>query len=252
MPRSARMKSSTGIYHIILRGINKQRIFEDAEDNQRFLEIIRIYQQTSEYLLYAYCLMNNHVHLLLKEGKEDLGMAFRRIGASYVYWYNWKYSRRGHLFQDRYKSEAVETDEYFLTVLRYIHQNPIKAGITKEIQAYPWSSYREYIDKPAICTTQFAMSLFSEDPAAALNLLRKFHQKINNDSCLEYDYGTRLNDVEAVELIQKIIGVENAKQIQLFEKQKRNEALRELKKRNLSIRQIERLTGISFGIIRNL
>lgn len=137
MPRSARNKSSTGIYHIILRGINKQRIFEDNEDNRKFLETIKTHQETSEYQIYAYCLMSNHVHLLMKEGNENLGMAFRRIGASYVYWYNWKYNRRGHLFQDRYRSEAVETDEYFLTVLRYIHQNPIKAGITKEIHSYP-------------------------------------------------------------------------------------------------------------------
>jgi len=86
--------------------------------------------------------MSTHIHLLMKEVRESLGIAFRRIGASYVYWYNWKYSRRGHLFQDRYKSGAVETDGYFLTVLRYIHQNPRKARIAKEIQAYPWSSYR--------------------------------------------------------------------------------------------------------------
>ncbi len=102
-----------------------------------------------------------------------------------------------------------------------------------------------------MCFQRSQMAL-SEDPVAALNLLKKFHQKINNDQCIEYDYGTRLNDVEAVELIQKIIRVESPKQIQAFEIGKRNEALRELKKRNLSIRQIERLTGISFGVIRNL
>ena len=113
MPRSARNKSSTGIYHVILRGINKKRIFEDNEDKLRFLETIRISQEASKYQVYAYCLMSNHVHLLMKEGNENLGMAFRRIGASYVYWCNWKYNRQGHLFQDRYKSEAVDTDEYF-------------------------------------------------------------------------------------------------------------------------------------------
>ena len=74
--------------------------------------------------------MSNHIHLLLKEGEEDLGTLFKRIGASYVYWYNWKYNRTGHLFQDHFKSEPVEDDTYLLTVLRYIHQNPLKAGIT--------------------------------------------------------------------------------------------------------------------------
>ena len=159
MPRRAREKSSSGIYHVVLRGINKQRIFEDDEDNQKYLETIKTYKENSGYEIYAYCLMSNHIHLLMKEGKEDLGVAFRRIGASYVYWYNWKYSRRGHLFQDRYKSEAVETDNYFLAAMRYIHQNPMKAGMVKEIQAYPWSSYGEYIKKPEICDTQFALVL---------------------------------------------------------------------------------------------
>ena len=85
--------------------------------------------------------MSNHIHLLIEEGREDLGIVFRRIGARYVYWYNRKYKRSGHLFQDRYKSEAVKNDKYLLTVLRYIHQNPIKAGIENDIRKYPWSSY---------------------------------------------------------------------------------------------------------------
>ena len=96
--------------------------------------------------------MTNHVHLLIKERNEDLGIVFRRIGAKYVYWYNHKYKRRGYLFQDRYKSEAVESDEYLLTVLRYIHQNPVKAGISKNVRSYPWSSYNEYITKAVFVT----------------------------------------------------------------------------------------------------
>ena len=252
MPRAARKKNSTGIYHIVLRGINKQPIFEDDEDNQKFIEILEKYKETSGYQLYAYCLMSNHLHLLLKEGKENLETVFRRIGASYVYWYNWKYSRRGHLFQDRYKSEAVETDTYFLTVLRYIHQNPVKAGITEKIQTYPWSSYREYTEKPVICATQFAMGLFSEDKAVSLHSMEEFHQEPNKDQCLEPDHGVRINDLEAAELIQKIAEVKSPQEIQAFEKQKRNAVIKELKKRQLSIRQIERLTGISFGIIRKL
>ena len=73
---------------------------------------------------------------MVKEEREELGTAFKRIGASYVYWYNWKYGRRGHLFQDRYKSEVVENDSYFLTAIRYIHQNPLKANIVKDIADY--------------------------------------------------------------------------------------------------------------------
>ena len=88
MPRTRRLKSETGIYHVILRGINKQTIFEDDEDSEMFLKTLKQYKSQSQYKLLAYCLMGNHVHLLLKTEKEELGQIFRRIGASYVYWYN--------------------------------------------------------------------------------------------------------------------------------------------------------------------
>jgi putative transposase len=252
MPRGARKKSSSGIYHIVLRGINKQRIFEDNQDYRKFLETIKTNKYKSGYIVYAYCLMNNHIHLLIKEGTESLGNTFRRIGASFVYWYNWKYNRCGHLFQDRYKSEPVETDSYFLTVLRYIHQNPIKAGINKEVERYPWSSYREYITKPEICDTAFALKLFSEDYQDAFALWQEFNQAENNDRCLEYDYGNRLNDLEATEMIQRITGVNILTEIQRFEKQKRNLIIKTLKDQGLPVRQIARLTGISYGVIRGI
>ncbi len=136
----------------MLRGINRQQIFEDDEDYKKMLQTIADYKDKCSYQIYAYCLMPNHIHLLIKEGKEDLGVAFKRIGASYVYWYNMKYERYGHLFQDRYKSEKVEDDKYLLTVLRYIHQNPIKAGIVEEAIKYKWSSYIEYISQKGILT----------------------------------------------------------------------------------------------------
>jgi len=128
MPRQAREKSEKGIYHIILRGINKQQIFEDEEDYFKFLDTIEKYKTTSGYKILAYCLMGNHIHLLLMTGKESLEKIFKRIGSSYVYWYNWKYGRAGHLFQDRFKSEPVDDEDYLFTVLKYIHQNPLKCG----------------------------------------------------------------------------------------------------------------------------
>lgn len=98
MPRKAREKSSTGIYHAMLRGINGQKIFEDYEDYERLIQTIVKYQEVCGYQIYAYCLMSNHIHLLIKEGKDDLGV-FRRIGASYVYWYNWAICLRGSIIR---------------------------------------------------------------------------------------------------------------------------------------------------------
>ncbi|TLS38639.1 transposase [Pseudalkalibacillus caeni] len=116
MPRKARRKSSTGIYHVILRGINKQTIFEEDEDKRKFLETLKKYKRISQFELYSYCLMDNHVHLLIKESEETVSKALKRISSSYVYWYNMKYERIGHLFQERFKSETVETRAYFLTL----------------------------------------------------------------------------------------------------------------------------------------
>lgn len=252
MPRAAREKSNTGIYHVMFRGINRQTIFVDDEDYQKYLETLKTYQAKSGYIIYAYCLMSNHIHLLIKEVTEDLGISFRRIGASYVYWYNWKYGRSGHLFQDRYKSEIVETDSYFLTVLRYIHQNPYKVGMVKNIADYPWSSYGEYVGESKLCDVELGLSLFSTNRVKAVKLFKEFNLAENHDQCLDYDQGVRLNDTEATDFIKSIAGVQSPAEIALFEKEKRNEVIKACKDKGLSFRQIERLTGISFGVIRKI
>ena len=89
--------------------------------------------------------MSNHIHLIVKEENEPIDQIIKRIAGSYVYWYNWKYYRKGHLFQDRFKSEPIEDEEYLLTAIRYIHQNAVKAGIVERIDEYKYSSYNEYV-----------------------------------------------------------------------------------------------------------
>lgn len=251
MPRSARLKSNSGIYHIVFRGINKQRIFKDEEDHLVYIEKLETYQKTSEFELFAYCLMNNHVHLLMKEGKEPLSIIFRRIGSSYVFWYNKKYYRVGHLFQDRFKSETVETEAYFLTALRYIHQNPLKAGIVKQIQEYPWSSYKEYIQTKGVCSTSNAFNLFSSDPVEAKKLFILYHQTKTDDCCLDFKSDTRINDLEAASIVRSIMKEKKPSSFLTLGIQERNIVIRKMKEKGLSLRQIERITGLSFGKIRN-
>ena len=122
MAKRARERSNTGIYHIMIRGINRQAIFEDDEDRMRFIDTLREYKDISKYEIYGYCLMYNHMHLLIKEIDESISLIIKRICSSYVHWYNTKNERLGHLFQERFKSEVVENDGYFLTVLRYIRE----------------------------------------------------------------------------------------------------------------------------------
>lgn len=254
MPRRARQKSESGIYHIIMRGINRQYIFEDEEDNQKFLQALLHYKEISGYELYAYCLMGNHIHLLLRVGKESLEQVLRRICGSYVYWYNRKYERIGNLFQDRFKSEPVEDDAYFLAVLRYIHRNPFKAGIVKDIKKYEWSSYSAYINEEInnlkLVDLEFALKIFSEDKKMAKKLFIEFNGELNDDTCLDIEDTFRITDQEAREIIQKLCKIKSAPELQIMDKWQRYFYLKQLKKEyGLSIRQIARLTGINRGII---
>ncbi len=249
MPRKARKKSESGIYHIVLRGQNRQIIFEDDEDREKFLQILNELKDKSRCRIYGYCLMGNHIHLLIHETGEELGIIMRRIGASYVYWYNWKYKRCGHLFQDRYKSEAVEDDEYFSVALRYIHQNPVKAGLTKKLSEYKWSSYRDYLTENGITDTDFALSIYCEEREKAIQSFIKYNEDTSALQCLDIEEVRRLRDEEAKEIIKKKCGVKSSLELKNLDKGIRDKYISELKLEGLSTRQIERLTGISRGII---
>ena len=247
MPRIARQKSMSGIYHVMLRGINRQLIFEERQDNEKFLEILLQCQEISQFKIYGYCLMGNHLHLLIKVEHEDLNQIFKRIGARYVYWLNFKYKRCGHLFQDRFRSEPVENDAYFFTVLRYIHQNPIKAGHCRNLVDYPWSSYREYLSSPSITDTSFSLSIMNRQQFI------DFNEAQSSDQCLELPAIVhRLSDEEAMLIIKETCFTKNASDFQHFDQEKRNSMLKALKTCGLSIRQLSRLTGVSKGIIENV
>lgn len=249
MPRRARKMSESGIFHIMLRGINRQTIFEDDEDRQRFLETIRHYKTVSKYEIYSYCLMDNHVHLLIREKEEPISTAIKRISSSYVYWYNRKYERCGHLFQERFKSETVDNEGQLLTVLRYIHQNPLKAGLVKSITEYKWSSYNEYTSKAAMTDIDFALEIFSVDREKAIDLFKRYNNEQNEDKCLEYEEKYRVSDSEVREYVTRF-GLFNINELQQLEKSRRNEVIRALKSiEGVTIRQLTRVTGISKSVI---
>lgn len=175
MPRQQRIKSKSGYYHVMLRGNEKRNIFLDQDDKLRFLEIIQQKKQEKRFYLHAYCLMDNHVHLMISEGTEDIATVIKRIAVSYVFYFNKKYKRIGHLFQDRFKSEAVEDEAYVLSLSRYIHQNPAKANLVKSPDKYKWSSYNGYIDEKnyisELLDKEILLGLLSNDKEKAGNCL---------------------------------------------------------------------------------
>ena len=236
-----------------MRGINRQNIFEEDDDNMKFLQILEQYRDKCGYDIYAYCLMGNHVHLLLKIGEEPLEQVMRRICGSYVYWYNWKYQRIGNLFQDRFKSEPIEDDKYFLIVLRYIHQNPLKAGLIKDIEKYKWSSYGEYLGEVKLVNADYVLKIFNTDREKAIKSFAQYNSELNNDICLDIGEKSRITDEEARAIIKKVCNLYNAIELQTLDISTRDRYLKELKeKHSLSIRQIERLTGINRGVVQKV
>ena len=192
--------------------------------------------------------MSNHIHLVIKEEKEEIEQIIKRVAGSYVYWYNWKYYRKGHLFQDRFRSEPIEDEKYLLTVIRYIHHNPIKSGITENIDEYKYSSYNEYVkDESDLIDKDFIYESVSKEAFII------FNNETNEDKCLDIDDFTfRISDEDAKKIIRKITGCENTTELQLFAKEERNKCIKKMKNKGLSIRQISRLTGISKGIIEKI
>ena len=132
MPRKARVESKTKIYHVMSRALNKQILFDDEKDYLKFLHIVKSAKSEIDFDLYGYCIMSNHYHLLIKDKSNKLSAIMNKINSRYANYYNLKNARTGYVFNDRYHSENVENVKYFLTCLRYIHQNPIKAGICKK------------------------------------------------------------------------------------------------------------------------
>ena len=247
MPRAAREKSESGIYHVMLRGVNKQQIFEEKEDYEKFIQILEDCKEVSKFELYAYCLMGNHIHLLLRVEKEPLETVFRRIGSRFVYWYNIKYERHGHLFQDRYKSEPIDDDAYFVVALRYILRNPVKAGLCKYAKDYQYSSFKDYAssEEYTLSDTEMGLSLIGKEE------FENYINTENDDSCLEIEANPqiRITDEKAKKLIHKKAKCDSVAEFQEIPKAKRDKLLRVLKEQGLSIRQISRLTGTPKGVV---
>ena len=147
MPRQARIDAPTALHHVIIRGIERSEIFSDDEDRKNFLKRLALVLTETETPCYAWVLMSNHAHFLLRTGMAPLAGVMKRVLTGYAQQYNRRHERVGHLFQNRYKSILCEEDAYCLELVRYIHLNPVRAGIVKTLEqlARPvqraWKSY---------------------------------------------------------------------------------------------------------------
>lgn len=248
MSRRVREESKTGYYHVMQRGAGKQILFEDDTDYQRYVDKLLECKNEIGFILPAYCLMNNHVHLLIKTTQlRDLSKTMSRIGTSYAAYYNIRYEHVGNVFQGRFLSSPINDEQYLLECVKYIHNNPVKANFGR-IDEYAWSSYNEYFGGGAVADTEGIMALFGSQKQ--FEDFHKVESKIKFDDCdvvaSTFDDGLRIirdyfnNELES-SMIVKMLGKKN-----------RDNVIREMKKHGLSNHQIELITGISRDLVRRI
>lgn len=246
MSRKARVFADNGVYHIVLQGIGSQILFEDDSDRRKMEEIIQRYKKELKFKLYSYVFMDNHVHLCIKDETNTLSKIMQKIELSYVRYFNKKYKRKGSLFQGRFWSKVVETNENVIQLVKYIIKNPEKAKMSKK-EEYRWSSYHDYCGKKGITDIEFLMD-FIETNYGRMPF-KKFFNYISDERFYDVQDCSQMLDKRAIDKAKKILGCINPLEIMGYEKQLRNHKLRLLKKSGIPVWQLVRITGISRGII---
>lgn len=182
MPRQARLDAPGILHHVMVRGIEGCPIFLDDQDRQDFVSRISELVEMTGTKVLAWTLMDNHLHLLIFSGSQGISKFMRRLLTGHAVRYNLKYHRSGHLFQNRYKSIVCEEDPYLLELVRYIHLNPLRAGIVKgmeELDRYPWCGHGVLTGrrKNDWQETEYVLKQFSEERGKAIRGYRKFMEE---------------------------------------------------------------------------
>ncbi|MBI4518074.1 MAG: transposase [Deltaproteobacteria bacterium] len=161
MPRGPRIDIEGAVYHVIGRGVERRAIFRNDGDRRDFLKRLAELSGAEDITLFAYVLMNNHFHLVVRRGIRLLGGFMRRLLTGYSTAFNLRHRRSGHLFQNRYQAVLCDAEEYLLTLVRYVHLNPVRAGMVADPGAYAWSSHAAYLQRrpPACLDTQTVLAV---------------------------------------------------------------------------------------------
>ena len=242
--RTARKRSETGFYHVVNRGNNKQAIFKDDADRLKFLDLLERAKQEFGMRIIAWCLMGNHVHLLLDDADDRLSDFMHKVLGGYASYLNARHGRGGHLFQGRFFSDPIESDERLLECVRYILNNPANAGICST-NVYRWSSYSEYVGEPSLTDTSTVLDMLGGTDQFASFIA-------DRDRCTYAFEGSRyLPDDEARRLAVAVAGRFGATLdgVRSLPASARNDVIQALSAGGLSYRQIESLCGISSSAV---
>jgi len=187
MPRTAREKTPDAMYHIMSRSISELDLFRDDEDKKKYMRIVKRYKEKYKIRIYAYCLMDNHSHLIIDVNGADISKVMQGINLSYARYYNKKYRRHGHLFQDRFKSIIIRNNGYLMRLSAYIHNNPYSLEEYKNcIEKYEYSSLGIYLgsrrDRLKIVDKDYLLGLFSNRKANAVKQYFEFMRNYSDES----------------------------------------------------------------------
>ena len=263
MPRTQRKQIETGVYHIMLRGNERKNIFSDEEDKQRMIDTLIKLHNEGGFKLYAYCIMDNHLHFAVEEETEGIARIVKRVGTSYAYYYNFKHQRVGHVFQDRFKSEGIKDDAQLLEVIRYIHNNPVKAEMVGSVEKYPWNSYNAYTGKKQmgrekalfLSDVEDVLQMFSMDHDKAVKLFIAFTKERTEKKFLDMDYmKTGKDDIDFQNRVHKVLAVKGLKPETVKEDRiLMEQVVRELKfEHGIAGRQIARSLGINRNVVQRI
>lgn len=247
MARVARARSESGFYHVILKGNGRQVLFECNADRLGFLELLSDSFREGGITLLAWCLMDNHVHLLVEDTREVLSSAMQKVATTYALQYNTRSGHIGHVFQQRFYSFPVEEDSYLLEVMRYIHNNPDKAGVAPTA-SYRWSSYHEYLGE-SLWGQRFADTRLLLGMLGGVDEFVGFSLGETVDDSYQPNLRSRIPDDMAAEILAGVLDDLSPSRLKSVERGRRDAVLLELKRAGLSIRQIEWLTGIGRNIV---
>ena len=176
MARPLRIEYPGAFYHVTSRGNERKDIFKSNTDREMFLSYLASAQEKYEAVVHAYCLMSNHYHLMIETPQGNLSQIMKYINSSYTNFFNIKRKRTGHLLQGRYKAVLVEADAYAAELSRYIHLNPVRAGMVRSPEEYRWSSYSYYTERssPSWLKTGFILGYFGTDPTQSRRDYRNY------------------------------------------------------------------------------
>lgn len=271
MPRTRRIEYNGAVYHVYQRGNNKEFIFIENEDKEYFLKLFIENMQEFNYKIFAYVIMNNHYHIIIQTFDISLQNIMHNINNKFSKYFNKKYERTGHVFEKRYSSKVVDKDDYLIWLLRYIHRNPVRANLCKEVDEYIWSSdiyYRKNIS--SFVDINFILNILSNNRDKSIKCYeellkdpdRKKEEDFNNFRDKLNSLVNKPERLNRLKTLDEIFGeLEISKEDKLLIKMgSRKRCLKELKKKfikeaiklNYTLDEIGSFIGISKGAVSKL